>query len=145
MNFKFFNFTYFCVLAFVYEFIAFFFPQQDRILVTFFYKEILFLHDVLFVFSLFLIFFPVVQDASTKAKEIFGKTVRACYGTLCTCLILLEWQLSSSFVLDTVMNIYIKTMVEDEDKEVVAQACTSMADIIKDYGYVAVEPCKFWY
>ncbi|TYJ99765.1 importin-4 isoform X1 [Cucumis melo var. makuwa] len=52
------------------------------------------------------------NDASSKAKEIF----------------------------DTVMNIYIKTMVEDEDKEVVAQACTSMADIIKDYGYVAVEP-----
>ena len=41
------------------------------------------------------------------------------------------------------MNIYIKTMVEDDDKEVVAQTCTSMADIIKDYGYGAVEPCKF--
>lgn len=52
-------------------------------------------------------------------------------------------KLSTSFVIDTVMNIYIKTMVEDDDKEVVAQACTSMADIVKDYGYVAVEPCKF--
>ncbi|XP_022984939.1 importin-4-like [Cucurbita maxima] len=52
------------------------------------------------------------SEASTKAKEIF----------------------------DTVMNIYIKTMVEDDDKEAVAQACTSMADIIKDYGYVVVEP-----
>ncbi|EEF47973.1 importin beta-4, putative [Ricinus communis] len=31
-------------------------------------------------------------------------------------------------------------MTEDEDKEVVAQACMSIADIIKDYGYVAIEP-----
>ncbi|KAK6156979.1 hypothetical protein DH2020_011227 [Rehmannia glutinosa] len=43
-------------------------------------------------------------------------------------------------VLDTVMNIYIKTMSEDDDKEVVAQACMSIADIIKDVGYMAVEP-----
>ncbi|XVF02933.1 hypothetical protein REPUB_Repub04eG0217300 [Reevesia pubescens] len=43
-------------------------------------------------------------------------------------------------VLDTVMNIYIKTMTEDDDKEVVAQACMSIADIIKDYGYMALEP-----
>ena len=32
------------------------------------------------------------------------------------------------------MNIYIKAMIEDDDKEVVAQACTSIADIIRDYG-----------
>ncbi|CAN6301477.1 unnamed protein product, partial [Urochloa humidicola] len=37
-------------------------------------------------------------------------------------------------VLDTVMNIYIKTMAEDDDKEVVAQACMSVADIVKDCG-----------
>ncbi|XP_057430395.1 uncharacterized protein LOC130723389 [Lotus japonicus] len=43
-------------------------------------------------------------------------------------------------ILDTVMVIYIKTMVEDDDKEVVAQACTSVADIIGDYGYAALEP-----
>ncbi|CAI0431940.1 unnamed protein product [Linum tenue] len=43
-------------------------------------------------------------------------------------------------ILDRVMNIYIKTMTEDDDKEVVAQACMSVADIIKDYGYMAVEP-----
>ncbi|XVE85510.1 hypothetical protein DITRI_Ditri17bG0096400 [Diplodiscus trichospermus] len=43
-------------------------------------------------------------------------------------------------VLDTVMNIYIKTMNEDDDKEVVAQACTSIDDIIKDYGYMSLEP-----
>ncbi|XP_048317794.2 uncharacterized protein LOC107427857 [Ziziphus jujuba] len=43
-------------------------------------------------------------------------------------------------VLDTVMNIYIKTMTEDDDKEVVAQSCMSIADIIKEFGYVTVEP-----
>ncbi|RVW43470.1 Importin-4 [Vitis vinifera] len=43
-------------------------------------------------------------------------------------------------IIDTVMNIYIKTMTEDDDKEVVAQACMSTAEIIKDFGYMAVEP-----
>ncbi|WCJ23595.1 ARM repeat superfamily protein [Euphorbia peplus] len=43
-------------------------------------------------------------------------------------------------VLDSVMHIYLKTMTEDDDKEVVAQACISVADSIKDFGYVAVEP-----
>ncbi|XP_065852307.1 uncharacterized protein [Euphorbia lathyris] len=43
-------------------------------------------------------------------------------------------------VLDNVMHIYIKTMTDDDDKEVVAQACMSIADIMKDFGYVAVEP-----
>uniref|UniRef100_A0A5B6Z7Y9 Importin-4 n=1 Tax=Davidia involucrata TaxID=16924 RepID=A0A5B6Z7Y9_DAVIN len=38
------------------------------------------------------------------------------------------------------MNIYIKTVTEDDDKEVVAQACMSIADIIKDIAYMAVEP-----
>lgn len=41
------------------------------------------------------------------------------------------------------MNIFIKTMTEDDDKEVVAQACLSIVDIIKDYGYTAIEPCMF--
>lgn len=40
------------------------------------------------------------------------------------------------------MNIYLKTMDEDDDKEVVAQASTSVADIVRDCGYMAVEPCK---
>lgn len=40
------------------------------------------------------------------------------------------------------MNIYLKTMTEDEDKEVVAQACMAVADIVKDYGYLTMEPCK---
>ncbi|XP_022896959.1 importin-4 isoform X2 [Olea europaea var. sylvestris] len=43
-------------------------------------------------------------------------------------------------VLDTMMNIYIKTMIEDDDKEVVAQACMSIADIMNDFGFMAVEP-----
>ncbi|GLT71068.1 hypothetical protein SLA2020_431100 [Shorea laevis] len=43
-------------------------------------------------------------------------------------------------IFDSVMNIYIKTMTEDDDKEVVAQACMSIADIIKEYGYMAIEP-----
>lgn len=43
-------------------------------------------------------------------------------------------------VLDTVMGIYIKTMTEDDDKEVVAQACMGIADIIQDIGFVAIEP-----
>ncbi|XP_052205712.1 uncharacterized protein LOC127810332 [Diospyros lotus] len=43
-------------------------------------------------------------------------------------------------VFDAVMNIYIKTMTEDDDKEVVAQDCMSVADIVKEVGFVAVEP-----
>ncbi|KAM7270140.1 hypothetical protein ACFE04_029354 [Oxalis oulophora] len=51
-----------------------------------------------------------------------------------------EGQAKANDVLATVMNIYIKTMAEDDDKEVVAQACTSLVDIIKDFGYLAIEP-----
>lgn len=43
-------------------------------------------------------------------------------------------------ILDSILNIYIKTMTEDDDKEVVAQACMAVADIIKDIGYMAIEP-----
>ncbi|XP_023756369.1 uncharacterized protein LOC111904893 isoform X1 [Lactuca sativa] len=42
-------------------------------------------------------------------------------------------------ILDSIMKIYIKTMNEDDDKDVVAQACMSVAHITKDFGYVAVE------
>ncbi|KAF6152809.1 hypothetical protein GIB67_004638 [Kingdonia uniflora] len=42
-------------------------------------------------------------------------------------------------VLDTVMNIYIKIMTEDDDKEVVAQACMNAADTIKELGYMVTE------
>ncbi|KAL7119547.1 hypothetical protein ACP275_02G069900 [Erythranthe tilingii] len=43
-------------------------------------------------------------------------------------------------VFDTIMEIYLKTMSEDDDKEVVAQACMSVADIMNGLGYMAVEP-----
>ncbi|XP_010528662.1 PREDICTED: importin-4 [Tarenaya hassleriana] len=43
-------------------------------------------------------------------------------------------------ILDIVMKIYIKTMADDDDKEVVAQACMGIADIMKDYGYISIEP-----
>lgn len=55
--------------------------------------------------------FQAHADGSTKAKEF----------------------------LDTVLNIYFKTMTEDDDKEVVAQACMGIADIVKDTGYTAIE------
>ncbi|GAB4847836.1 hypothetical protein Ancab_026896 [Ancistrocladus abbreviatus] len=43
-------------------------------------------------------------------------------------------------VLDTLMKIYIKTMTEDDDKEVVAQSCMSVADVVNAIGYAAIEP-----
>ncbi|XP_031381513.1 importin-4 isoform X1 [Punica granatum] len=43
-------------------------------------------------------------------------------------------------LLGTVMNIYVKAMNEDDDKEVVAQVCTDIADIVKECRYAAVEP-----
>lgn len=42
---------------------------------------------------------------------------------------------------DTVLNIFIKIMTEDDDKEVAAQACIGIADTIKDIGYTAIEAC----
>ncbi|XP_071697330.1 uncharacterized protein [Rutidosis leptorrhynchoides] len=48
--------------------------------------------------------------------------------------------LKSKPLLDAVMTIYIKTMIEDDDKEVVTQCCMSVAEIIKDFGYAAIEP-----
>ncbi|PKA63742.1 Transportin-1 [Apostasia shenzhenica] len=43
-------------------------------------------------------------------------------------------------ILDTVINIYIRVMTADEDREVVAEACTSVADIMKGSGYMAMAP-----
>ncbi|XP_010268961.1 PREDICTED: importin-4-like isoform X2 [Nelumbo nucifera] len=51
-----------------------------------------------------------------------------------------EGQTKAKEFLDNVMNIYIKTMTEDDDKEVVAQTCMNTADIIKEYEYMALEP-----
>ncbi|CAN6465263.1 unnamed protein product [Victoria cruziana] len=45
----------------------------------------------------------------------------------------------SKHVLDTVMNIYIRTLKEDDDKEVVAQACTGIVEIINSCGYAPIE------
>ncbi|XP_076928217.1 uncharacterized protein LOC143592100 [Bidens hawaiensis] len=42
-------------------------------------------------------------------------------------------------ILDSVMTIYIKTMIQDDDKEVVAQTCISVAQIINDFGFVVME------
>lgn len=50
-----------------------------------------------------------------------------------------EGQTKVREIFDNVMKIYIKTMTEDDDKEVVAQACMGIADIIKDFGYTSVE------
>ncbi|CAM8919178.1 unnamed protein product [Rhodiola kirilowii] len=43
-------------------------------------------------------------------------------------------------IFDVVIKIYIKTMTDDDDKEVVAQACMAVAEIINEFGYVAMEP-----
>ncbi|XP_057870292.2 uncharacterized protein LOC131076946 isoform X2 [Cryptomeria japonica] len=43
-------------------------------------------------------------------------------------------------VLDTVMNLYVRAMQEDDDKEVVSQACMCTAEIMKSFGYNAIEP-----
>lgn len=40
------------------------------------------------------------------------------------------------------MKIYIQTMFDDDDKDVVAQACTSTVVVINDCSYVALEYCK---
>jgi len=43
---------------------------------------------------------------------------------------------------DTILNIYFKTMTEDDDKEVVASAYMNTADIMQDCGYMVLQPCK---
>ncbi|XP_031497827.1 uncharacterized protein LOC116262518 [Nymphaea colorata] len=45
----------------------------------------------------------------------------------------------SKHVLDTVMNIYLRTLKEDDDKEVVAQTCTSIVEIVNSCGYAPIE------
>ncbi|RXH92312.1 hypothetical protein DVH24_033208 [Malus domestica] len=81
------------------------------------------------------------NEGQTRAKEILGKidlkNGRYMYLSASWFSVNIKIKL---FTADTVMNTYIKTMTEDDDKEVVAQACMSLADIIKDYGYMAVEP-----
>jgi len=43
-------------------------------------------------------------------------------------------------VLDTVMDLYIRAMREDDDKEVVSQACMCTAEVMTSFGYSAMEP-----
>nr|GEW48607.1 importin-4-like isoform X1 [Tanacetum cinerariifolium] len=47
-------------------------------------------------------------------------------------------------LLDCVMPIYIKTINGDDDKEIVAQACISVAEIIEDFGYDSIESHMPW-
>ncbi|CAL5358438.1 unnamed protein product [Camellia sinensis] len=44
-------------------------------------------------------------------------------------------------IFDAVMNIYIKTMTEDHGNEVVAQACVSIVDVMKDIWIHSVQFC----
>ena len=77
-----------------------------------------------------------------KAKEVLGINLKLFTSMLLLVCIGNRVLIKLVNFVDTVMNIYSKTMTEDDDKEVVAQACMSIADIIKDYGYMALEPCK---
>lgn len=87
-------------------------------------------------------FFPLWQDGITKTKEVLGMIYLLWVShIICGTNISSECLKMFCFA-DTVMKIYIKTMIEDDDKEVVAQACMAVADIMKDFGYMAVEPCK---
>ncbi|KAG5000612.1 hypothetical protein JHK87_021684 [Glycine soja] len=84
------------------------------------------------------------KAAATQALGLFAQHTKTSYAPYFNCgpwnLPKSKWAAKAKELLDTVMNIYIKTMVEDDDKEVVAQACTSVADIIRDYGYATLEP-----
>ncbi|CAH9082136.1 unnamed protein product [Cuscuta europaea] len=51
-----------------------------------------------------------------------------------------EGTVKANTVLAAIMGIYTKAMTDDDDKEVVAQACMGIADIMKDFGYLTVEP-----
>ncbi|XP_078444426.1 ARM repeat superfamily protein [Wolffia australiana] len=43
-------------------------------------------------------------------------------------------------VIGILMNIFLKTMMEDDDKEVVAQACTCTAELVKESDYALIAP-----
>lgn len=43
---------------------------------------------------------------------------------------------------DNVMTVYVKRISEDDDKEVVAQVCTSISSIMENCDYMAVKHCK---
>ncbi|KAJ0038431.1 hypothetical protein Pint_22615 [Pistacia integerrima] len=77
------------------------------------------------------------EDVRLQAVISLKHILTAAHAILQSCN---EGPVKARAVLDTVMNIFIKTMTEDDDKEVVAQACMSIVEIIKDYGYIAIEP-----
>lgn len=86
--------------------------------------------------------FPLWQEGMTKTKEVLGMICFLHVSHVICGTSLSSQCLKMFYSADTVMKIYIKTMTEDDDKEVVAQACMAVADIMKDFGYMAVEPCK---
>jgi hypothetical protein len=87
--------------------------------------------------------FSTMQDILEKQKGVLGNYCYTMLSFKCTLLCAHQAMLNlCCFFPDTIMNIYIKTMTEDDDKEVVAQACMSVADIVKDCGFAAVELCK---
>jgi hypothetical protein len=43
-----------------------------------------------------------------------------------------------------VMEAYIKAMNEDDDKDAVAQVCSSIVDVLKAVPFEAVQQCKNW-
>nr|TKR97801.1 importin beta-2 subunit family protein [Populus alba] len=81
------------------------------------------------------------KAAATQALGLYALHTKSSYSPyLEETSRILDGPAKAREMLDTVMDIYIKTMTGDDDKEVVAQACTSVAEIIKDYGYAAIEP-----
>ena len=40
------------------------------------------------------------------------------------------------------MELYLRAFNEDNDKETVAQACSSIAEILPQISYSIIEPCK---
>mgnify|MGYP007129548119 CR=1 FL=1 len=46
------------------------------------------------------------------------------------------------FCKDTAMELYLRAFNDDNDKETVAQVCSSIAEILPQISYSIVEPCK---
>ena len=46
------------------------------------------------------------------------------------------------FCKDTAMELYLRALKDDEDKETVAQACSSIAEILPQITYSIIEQCK---
>ncbi|XP_030960135.1 uncharacterized protein LOC115981862 isoform X4 [Quercus lobata] len=95
--------------------------------------------SVIFITDLFVLSSNTVA-VKVMTESAMSRCIGACFSAHAVKIFTTQEGLAKiKEVLDTVMNIYMKTMTEDDDKEVVAQACMSIADIIKEYGYVAIE------